>query len=336
MQIAAPKRVDFPNLPFIYNRNGGSSHRKNMKYQSDGVNHFFENLIGHVNAKRPHESSLPVLSKRKENEPEVYDPTAPLITSDIYVSKPPKFKSSVQTDVERVKEHLARISGLYKEVIVYKKPKIMPLIPLPEFRHQKKQKKAIIDGEEQDIDQISDDELLPWDFGGGQGYKSKLKDQRRASKKSNKTAKSNPKAKLKPIKPKVKAPSKGLDLTNAWKEFRNVMTYIKFCDWLFRYYRYQIKSCYEPTRDYLKAHYPPCMEEIVRNSLPLVKSQLVRVWLSIFNDPTINIVINRHLLLAYGLMSEEDARVPMSKSERDSLIESYQPYADGLHVDYGD
>lgn len=329
MQLDLSKRVDFPNLPHLYSRSGRQDSAS--KYKTDGVNHFFENLIGHVNRPRPHGESLPVL--RRDKGKEVYDPNAPLITSDIYVSKPPKFKSSVQTDVERVKEHLSRISGLYKEVIVYKKPKIMPLIPLPEFRHQKKIKKLGVNEEGQDIDEISDEELLPWDFTNGPGYKPKNKrgSNRKLSKRSIKTQKSNKQQRMKPIKQQV-APSKGINLDNAWKEFKMVTKYIMFTNWIFRLYRYQINKCYTRVNDYLKEKYPICMEEIRQRSFEIVKPQMIKTWLAIFSESSINIVIDKQMLFTYNLIEEDELKVPFTQSEKEEYIRSYQPYADEVHV----
>lgn len=331
MKLEQPTRADFPNLPYLYSKSGKQTSRP--RYQADGVNNFFENLIGHVNRPKAHEGSLPVL--RRDKEKDVYDPNAPLITTDIYVSKPPKFKSSVQTDVERVKEHLSRISTLYKEVIVYKKPRIMPLIPLPEFRHQKKkEKKAIIndEGEEQDVDEISDDALLPWDFSNGLAYKQKNKrgSVRKLSRKSVKTSVKN---KVKPVKVKAKAAPIDKNLDNAWKELRNATKYIMFCNWLFRYYRYQINKCYTRVNDYLKEKYPICMQEISRDSFSIIKPQMIKTWLSIFSESSINIIIDKQLLYTYNLMEEEELKTPYTKSEKEEYIKSYQPFANEVHVD---
>jgi len=344
----------FPSLPYLYPQGGmqGSKNRLSFKQlpmpkiptNKDGVSNFFENLVEHVN--RQKNSHLPLI-RRSHNKDQSYDPHAPLITSDIYVSEQNK-NSMQQTMVTEMKSQLTEFSEMYRAVIKYKKPKLLPLLPVPEFRHTKPVEKVEEDvPEEENPDYISEDELVEWDYSKNKPKKKvKVKEpSRRNSKKSiaQGSVKTSVKSKTKKKDPPPPSKTANPGLANAWKEFRMAVEYIKFCNYLFRYYRYQIKKCYSKTSEFLKENYPKALEDISKASFTMVKNQMLRLWLSIFSESNLNVTINKQLLNTYGFMDPDDMKSAYTEAQKKLMLASVQPSAHTLHVsssvltlDFGD
>lgn len=318
-------RRDFPNLPFIYNKDDSrrSRGRSGHNEQADGVTAFFNNLISHVNKKKRQDNigALPTLRMSASSANERYDPTAPLLTSDIYVAKPSRFKSSVETDVERIKGHLSRMSTLYKEVMEYKKPKIIPLLPIPDH-HRKKRLHNNLKAQ-QPVDEIPEDQLLQWNFSNNvitNASKPKLG----ATTTSIKSKKSDKDAGQKTFDPEKARRGR--------EKVREAFVYVTYCIYLFRLFRYQISKCHSIISSFMKENYTRVLTEISNATFKLVKPQIIRMWLAIFCENNLTIIINKNILLIYGLIDEKEARNQDTPAQVQEYIQGLQPYADEIHV----
>lgn len=327
------------SLPYIYPKQRSHSSKRPLNYSNRGnpysrdkVNGFFQNMIGLVNTekyKSANARSTAANPRNFANEP--YDPNQPLITSDIYIAKPLKFKSSLETVVEQIKSNLGQISGTYKEVITYKKPRLLPLIPVPEFKHKPKTYGA--SQTERDAAEISDDELLDWN---GNMWKRGDKPPSLGSSSKLPTKKKTfvmPQMKKPSVAPKSGPYKSDMDLKNAYEEFRMAVKYIQFCNYLFRLLKHQKgDKMHKKFSTFLTENYPKALQEIEAVSWKLTKPQLIKTWTTIFTDTNINIVINKQLLVTYGMMDPAEKKKDYSSKERQNLIRDSQPFSDILHV----
>jgi hypothetical protein len=290
-----------------------------------GIHGFFENMVETIN----HPVKQPLPKVRSAARAPVYDPRLPLITSDIYVAKPLKFKSTLETVVEQVRANLSQLSGLYRGTIAYKKPKLLPLLPVPEFKGGQFRRNA----KNKNLLDIEDDELI--DFTGAYVPPPPPASQPRPAKAQAR----DPKASL-DLEPAGKPPEESarpkMDLSNAYRELRMAVEFVKFSNYCFRLYSHQIRAMHAPTTDFLRQAYERTLEEASAATFEMCRSQLLRVWQAIFSDPNLNVVLNQQVLLAYGVVEEEDARKPYSAAEKQRYLESCQTYCTIVHVPAAD
>ena len=344
-------KVEFPNLPQIYPSNSyplsnyfpsppKKKHKKSTKNEKrehhmliselpeiiknqNPVHGFFQNMVESLN--NPNAKYIPPIKKAKVP---VYDPSQPLITSDIYVAKPLKFKSTLENEVQEVRNILVQVSTNYRQAIVYKKPKLLPLLQVPEFKGREYKRGA---GRNKNIMAIEDDELIDYvgDYIPDYSMKPKITVGTKKSKQIIESKSGIVETQAPDQKEKYRSQK---DLSWAYREFRAIVEIIKFGNYLFRLYSHQIKDMADPVKQYLKEHYQSAMKEITRVGSEICASQLVRVWQAIATDSNLNIVINKQILFSYGMLDQDDIKKPYTAAEMKRNLEGSQPFSDSVHV----
>lgn len=312
-----------PNLPYVYSSSASPETKRTQKLKAgpvnkssnDGVNNFFNNLISHVNEKKTSMKKSPRPggggSKNQKSSINIFNPSAPLITSDIYVAKPLKYQAGLDSMIQNVKQSIYQLSDTYRSVMTYEKPKLFPLFSKPERPLPPRS-----GGRAGGI--IPEDELIPWDFYGSSGRRDltipkypKLPDL--------KSKRRKPKEKPKP------------DVHPLVKKFRAAVEAIKFTNYMFRLYHYQQTDCYQKVADFLKLQYPRALEEISKQSFKFVAEQMIRMWLASFRDSNLNFVLNKEILYYYGFIDDDELRKRFTVTEQGQIIKGSQPFAQNAH-----
>lgn len=313
-----------PNLPYVYSssvspdkpgRSKGSKNPPINKSANDGVSNFFTNLISHVNEKKTANMKSPRTGEGNKSgtrsQVNIFNPSAPLITSDIYVAKPLKYQAGLDSMIQNVKQSIYQLSDTYRQVMTYEKPKLFPLYAKPD-RPIPPRSGGRAAG------RIPEEELIPWDFYGSSGRRDlTIPKYPRLPDLSSKRKK--PKTKPKP------------DVHPMIKKFKAAVEAIKFTNYMFRLYHYQQTDCYQKVADFLKVNYPKALEEVSKQSFKFVAEQMIRMWLASFRDANLNFVLNKELLFYYGFIDDEELRKRFTVTEQGQIIKGSQPFAQNAH-----